>query len=169
MIRIEVKVFEHGPAGLQLRVQARGEARSQREQIYYEELRRAIEGAILAAGAKVAELGLAQPLEAEVVAALQASGSSPVLEDTGIRIELPATAGAIEPPAPPRFSEFSQRLLQDLAGVVAQEREANLCDQAVEAIERSLALVTARCAAFAAQAARFAEWAAKQQAAAQRN
>lgn len=109
MIDIGIKVFENGPAGLALRVIARGEAKSKREQIYLDKLQPAIQGAIVDAGVEVEKQGLGEALSEEFKAAAQGKAPTPI-GPGAVEIPFPLQE---KRPRPPLFIEFVEELAKD--------------------------------------------------------
>lgn len=136
MIKVEFRVFEHGDAGLQVRVVARGVAQSKREQIYYEALRKGSEQSLLDAGAECARLGLAPPLSEAFKAA--AAGAVPApLSENAVEIKLPTGPTPLTP-----FREFIKAVVDDYRSTAALrevgsdqgKREAELIGEMVKVL-----------------------------------
>lgn len=160
MIDVRIKIFEHGPQGLQVNVFGSGAANSMREQIYLEETQAAISAGLAAAGKRVEAAGLGAPLAPEFLATVengQAGKAAAPLGPDAVEIKLEAPA--LQGPRPPLFSEFADNLLKELKAVAAEERECNLCEGAIALADRVVGMVAGRCNEFTSAVIRYGTWA----------
>lgn len=166
MITIELRVFEHGPQGLQVQVRARGEARSKREQIYLEELQTQIRAGLEAAAGRCVQEGLSAPLSEEFKQGLACVGPAIAQMVVAPQPE-PSSATAIEipfpgvpklqtqPPEPPLFSKFAEDFDKEIEAAIARQPTPT-AHAALAAVRAEFRL---RRDAFIEQLAKFAAWA----------
>lgn len=159
MIDVRIKIFEHGPLGLQVNVFGSGAANSMREQIYLEETQAAISAGLAAAGKRVEAAGLGAPLAPEFLATVEKGQAGPAPAPLSPdAVELKLAAPALQAPRPPLFSEFAHNLLKEIKAVAAEERECNLCEGAIAMADRLVGMVTGRCNEFTSAVIRYGTW-----------